>query len=390
MPDPGDQAQIRVLIVDDDSVDRRAVRRALPKAFTVIEAENGDQALRIVRADPPHCVLLDYQIPGTDTFRLLTDLSGRVPVVMLTGQGDEAVAAEIMKAGALDYLNKNAFTTELLERSVRLAMEKMARRREREESRQRLVSDYQQEKRKREQLEAGLQVAHDIQSKLIPTAPPDLPGFDVAGVSFPAEAAGGDFYDHFRLADGRIAIAVADVSGHGIGPALIAAETRAFTLALACTHADVGTIATMLNRLLCADLTEEFVTFFLVGINLEEQSLTYAAAGHEAYLLTNSGLVTKLESTGYPLGISRDAPVLAKGPFPMRSADVLLLATDGLMDMNAPDGTFFGKERCFQIIQDHRHEPAERIVDRLVYAVRSFAQGEPQPDDITIVIVRKI
>ena len=64
------------------------------------------------------------------------------------------------------------------------------------------------------------------------------------------------------------------------------------------------------------------------------------------------------------LGISRDAAVLAMGPFPMRSADVLLMATDDLMDMNAPDGTLFGKERCFQIIQDHRHEPAERIVDR--------------------------
>src|ERR1051325_207430 len=233
-----EQALIRILVVDDDPGDRRAVCRALAAPFSVLEAENGEQALRMVREEPPHCVLLDHQIPGTDTPRLLAELSTQLPVVMLTSPGDESAAVALLRAGALDYLIKNEFTGDSLQHSIHVAMAKMPDRRRPAQPRQRLLSHYQQEKQKREHLETALLIAHDIQQNLIPARPPDLPGFDVAGVSVPAEATGGDFFDYVRLADGRTAIVVADVSGHGTGPALLAAETRAYTRALACSHAD--------------------------------------------------------------------------------------------------------------------------------------------------------
>lgn len=119
---------LRILLVDDDHVDRMAVKRLLKQAGLageVIERADRESALDTVRDQPFDCVLLDYRLPKTDGVALLRDVRAAgsdVPVVALTGQGDEVVAVELMKAGAADYLNKNGLTSERLERSLRYAI----------------------------------------------------------------------------------------------------------------------------------------------------------------------------------------------------------------------------------------------------------------------------
>ncbi len=118
----------RILIVDDDAVDRLTVRRALAQAGVSVEideADSADGALAHLRATSHHCVLLDYHIPGSDGLSLLRSVHGllpQLPVVMLTGQRDDGVAAELMKAGAADYLSKGSLTPERLEQSLRHAI----------------------------------------------------------------------------------------------------------------------------------------------------------------------------------------------------------------------------------------------------------------------------
>jgi signal transduction histidine kinase len=119
---------LRILLVDDDHVDRMAVKRLLKQAGLageIVERDTRDTALEAVRAHTFDCVLLDYRLPSTDGVTLLRELraaGGGVPIVALTGQGDEEVAVELMKAGAADYLNKNTLTAERLERSLRYAL----------------------------------------------------------------------------------------------------------------------------------------------------------------------------------------------------------------------------------------------------------------------------
>src|SRR5437870_424561 len=165
---------IRVLVVDDDPIDRRAVRRALTESFEIHEVENGRQACKLLNRESPDCVLLDFRIPGTDTFALLEEIRSRCPVIMMTGEGNESVAVEAMKAGASDYLSKIDFTPKSLQQAIYRAINKMVRRRAREDARNRLQTDYREERQKRQALETAEQVAHDIQQNLMPAESPDL------------------------------------------------------------------------------------------------------------------------------------------------------------------------------------------------------------------------
>src|SRR5215211_7561680 len=119
---------LRILLVDDDDIDRLAVKRLLREAAIhaeVHERTDRHSALATAAEERFDCVLLDYRLPGTDGVSLLRELRSKglaAPVVALTGQGDEEVAVELMKAGAADYLNKNTLTAERLERSLRYAL----------------------------------------------------------------------------------------------------------------------------------------------------------------------------------------------------------------------------------------------------------------------------
>ena len=142
----GQERLLQILMVDDDQIDRRNVQRALGGRYGLVEAENGREARRLADAHQPDCILLDYNIPGTDALELLDDLRLHAPVVMLTGAGDEAVAVAAMKAGALDYLSKNDFSADSLDLAIRGSIEKADRHRRQVESRARLQKEYRYEK----------------------------------------------------------------------------------------------------------------------------------------------------------------------------------------------------------------------------------------------------
>ena len=383
------QRETRILVVDDDQVDRRAVSRALSSLYSVVEAADGSQALARLAAEPVDCVLLDFDIPGTKTLALVAELSNRVPVVILTGQGNETIAVALMKAGAHDYLNKDGFTSELLDQSIRLAISKAARRRELADTRQRMGSEYIREKQRREELETAMQVARDIQQNLIPSRSPELDGFDIAGTYLPADATGGDFFDYLFMSDGTLGVVIGDVSGHGLGPALVATGIRAHFRALAQASSDISQITTIANRLLWEDTDGDlFATLFFLKLNGPQKTATYASAAHRSFVIHPSGETTSLDATALPLGMLGATQVPAGPVPPLNSGDILLLMTDGLTETLSSDHRLFGKDRCLAIVREHFREPAEKIIDRLLHAAHIFANGERQHDDVTIVVLK--
>ena len=383
------QREKRILVVDDDQVDRRAVRRALSSLYSVVEAANWSETLQRLAAEPVDCVLLDFDIPGTNTLALVAELSKQVPVVMLTGHGNETIAVALMKAGAQDYLSKDGFSSESLDQAIRMAIRKTARRRELEDARQRMGSEYRRDKQRLHDLESSLQIARDIQQNLIPSRSPELDGFDIAGTYLPAEATGGDFFDYVFLSDGTLGIVVGDVSGHGLGPALVATEIRAHLRALVQASSDISQITTIANRLLWADIgAETFATLFFLKLDGPKKSATFASAAHQSFVVHPSGETTALDASALPLGMLDETQVPSSPPLPLNSGDILLLMTDGLTETLNPVHGLFGKDRCLAIVREHHREPAEKIIDRLLHAAQSFAQGERQHDDITIVVVK--
>src|SRR5687767_3072453 len=155
-----------------------------------------------------------------------------------------------------------------------------------------------------------LQVAREIQQRLFPKTAPAISGFDIAGVTYPAEATGGDYFDYLTMLNGKVGVIVADVTGHGIGPALLMAETRAYLRTLAANRDDLGEILTSANRILAEDIGQErYVTLFLGKIDPHAHTFCYASAGHPTgYVLAANGEIkTLLKRTSVPLGINPNA-----------------------------------------------------------------------------------
>ncbi|HWN94654.1 MAG TPA: SpoIIE family protein phosphatase [Methylomirabilota bacterium] len=236
-----------------------------------------------------------------------------------------------------------------------------------------------------------LQVAREIQQRLFPKSAPALEGFDIAGVTYPAEETGGDYFDYLQMLNGNVGVIVADVTGHGIGPALLMAETRAYLRTLAANRDDIGEILTTANRILAEDIGEErFVTLFLGKIDPKSRLFSYASAGHPTgYVLGHGGEIkTLLKRTAVPLGIDPTAKYEGAVQVGLQPGDTVLLLTDGIEETMAPDESFFGIERTLNVVRQNREKPAREVLDALYRSVRDFAQHTPQLDDVTAIVIK--
>jgi PAS domain S-box-containing protein len=234
-------------------------------------------------------------------------------------------------------------------------------------------------------------VARDIQQRLFPKSAPALAAFEIGGASYPAEATGGDYFDYLQMLNGRVAVVLGDVTGHGVGPALLMAETRAYLRVLAGRREDVGEILTRANGVLSEDVgSERFVTLFIARLDPTSRAVSYASAGHPpAHVLDCEGKVKQtLPRTGIPLGMRPDTKYTSSPEFVLQPGEMMVLLTDGIEECLSPEGEFFGTERALQVAREHRNQPAQRIVDELYQAVRKFSGNAAQTDDVTAIIVK--
>ncbi len=234
--------------------------------------------------------------------------------------------------------------------------------------------------------------AAEIQQRLFPATAPLIPGFELAGISQPAEAAGGDYYNFLPLADGSWGLVVADVSGHGIGSALLMAEARAYLRFLARTEADPAALLTSANRALAEDLgSERFITMHLARLNPGTRHLEYASAGHPPTCVLDAygNLKASLKRTGPPLGRRPDQPYVNGPSVELASGDVVLFLTDGLDEAMNPAGTeCYGLDRALAVLRMYQKEPAAEIAAALCAAVQAFSAPGPQQDDLTVMVLK--
>ena len=256
------------------------------------------------------------------------------------------------------------------------------------------IRDISERKRAEKELrnnQEQFRVAGEIQQRLFPKTAPDLPGYDLGGASYPAEATGGDYYDYLPMVGQALGIGVGDVTGHGIGPALLMAETRAYLRVLARNRENLSDILTRANRILAEDVgSDRYVTLLLARLNPQTRTLVYASAGHPAgYIFNAAGEVkTQLKRTGIPLGIQPEARYSVGPEITLVPGDLALFLTDGIEEAMSPNNEFFGVERILEVVRAHRERPAREIVAALYQAGRQFTQGAPLLDDFTAVILK--
>ncbi len=230
--------------------------------------------------------------------------------------------------------------------------------------RQMLLEEYAE----KQKLERDLDLARSIQQQLLPDEPPQLEGFDIAGWNKPADQTGGDCFDFLVLEDGRLALMVADATGHGIGPALVIAECRALLRAVSSMSRDLPAIMDRVNALLAADLPADcFVTAFFGWIDPAAGALNYISAGHGPLLLchTRQDEIIELPATSLPLGILPDLQFGLAEPIRFHAGDLMLIMTDGFFEWARPDGEEFGTQRVSWLLREHRDRPAADVIHLL-------------------------
>jgi PAS domain S-box-containing protein len=233
-------------------------------------------------------------------------------------------------------------------------------------------------------------LARTIQQGLLPKAPPVVPGLEIAGASHPAQETGGDYFDFIPMSDGHWGIVIGDASGHGIGAALLVAETRAYLRAFALTRTDPGEVLDRVNQRLVEDISaDHFVTLFLGRLDPLTRSLVYSSAGHlPAYVLNGRGEVKLvLQSTGLPLGVDPTRDLPTSPTVRMEPGDLLFLLSDGIIEAPMGDGPQFGIGRTLEVVRAHRHKSPGEIIATLMYQVREWSRST-QVDDMTAIIIK--
>ncbi|HEX9793792.1 MAG TPA: PP2C family protein-serine/threonine phosphatase [Planctomycetota bacterium] len=245
------------------------------------------------------------------------------------------------------------------------------------------------EARERARMGRELELAAEIQRDLLPRRAPRIPGLDVAGRCVPCEEMSGDFYDFILLADGRLGLCVADVSGHGVGPALLAAEARGEVRALLPLVPDPGELLTRVHANLRETIDPgRFLTMFLAVVDADAGSIAYASAGHSEALLRRGGNDQYFGATGPPLGIDVDVAHVSQQVDGLRSGDGLLVYSDGLVEARDEEGTVFGRERLASAAAG-TDSGAEALIERVFAEVGRFQAGARDDDRTAVVVLWK-
>ena len=244
-------------------------------------------------------------------------------------------------------------------------------------------------------LEQSLELASVIQHDLMPDAPTDVSGWDIHGWYRPAERTAGDFYDFVKTDDGRLAFAVGDVTGHGVGPALITAAAGASMRAYLSMLKDPGPVVTRLNQELCERIGDgRFLTLYL-GMLAQDGTVEHINAGQAEPLLWRKQTreLENFPKDGPALGMLEGEVYEAGALLSMSPGDVLCVFTDGLTEarsVSEPD-VFFGEEGMRRVLSEAASGglDARAITTQLVEAALSVAQGNRE-DDMTLVVVRRV
>ena len=247
-----------------------------------------------------------------------------------------------------------------------------------------------EERLERERLERELALASEIQQRFQPTAPPTVPGYELQGISFPCYEIGGDYYDFIQRDDGRLIVALGDVSGKGTAAALLMSSLHAAVHAQSGSHDSLVDTISAVNRYLADNIpANRFVTLFYAELEPESGALSFLNAGHNPPLIVHSaGTVEQLASGGLPLGIKRDADY-REGKTQMQYGDVLVIYSDGVTEAMSPSGEEFGPTRLYEVVSRNIESSASGIRDRIESSLTKFSQGTSASDDITLVIVKR-
>jgi sigma-B regulation protein RsbU (phosphoserine phosphatase) len=237
-------------------------------------------------------------------------------------------------------------------------------------------------------LEKQVQMAADVQQRMIPQHPPQVPGLDLASVYVPCYELGGDFFDFIPLQEDNLGLAIADVSGKGVPASLIMASVRAFLRAQVDNVYYLYEVVHRINLMLCRDTQlGEFVTLFYGVLDARNLRFTYCNAGHPPALLLRDGKVTELFGDNLVLGVSPEEPY-KQFLVQLKKGDSLLFYTDGLTDAMNFSQERFGRTRLLEAFREAGDVSADIVAQHVLWQLRKFVGMAKRTDDVTMIVAR--
>lgn len=258
-----------------------------------------------------------------------------------------------------------------------------------------------------QRIDAQLETAREVQRRLLPESPPNIPGYDISGLCLPTYAIGGDYFDYLSMGEGRLGVVIADVAGDGIPAALVMSAFRALLRSQASqvssrdSRSSAGSaplrqtspsrFISRVNRLLpeISGFTT-FVTAVFGILNPDKGDFLYSVCGHHPPIFSRQGGLPRLmRKDGTALGVVRRARYRTQ-KIQMGIGDILLLYTDGVVELENAEGDPFGAERLKSVVTDNMGKTSREVIQAVVNAVQAFTNLEAFPDDFTLLAIRRI
>ncbi|HLO39646.1 MAG TPA: SpoIIE family protein phosphatase, partial [Phycisphaerales bacterium] len=243
-------------------------------------------------------------------------------------------------------------------------------------------------------LKESLELAMEVQQALLPSGAPKVEGLEIAGRSIYCDETGGDYYDFIEMSNlsrDSLAIAVGDVTGHGIAAALLMTTARALLRGQAATSGNIAQLITHMNRHLSRDCHGgRFMTMYYLVIDAASRHLRWVSAGHDAAIAYNpaTDMFVELEGADLPMGIDQDWEYqeFERGGF--IEGQVIVIGTDGIWETRDANGRMFGKTGLRELIRAHARRPSAEIAKVIADALSKYRQGKSQEDDVTLVVIK--
>jgi sigma-B regulation protein RsbU (phosphoserine phosphatase) len=236
-------------------------------------------------------------------------------------------------------------------------------------------------------IESELATAREIQNSILPSSSPGLENLRITAAYRPMMAVAGDFYDFIPIDQSRVGLLVADVSGHGVPAALIAAMIKVAMQSVVPCAQDPGAVLHGLNRILSSQLRVQVVTAAYLWLDTENRKALYSAAGHPPLLRWREGKLERIENNGLVFGVMPEFeyPVCN---IPISPGDRFLLYTDGVIEPENAYGDSFGDCKLEEVIRNNQSRTPAELVDQLLSEIRHWRPAStPQQDDITLIVI---
>jgi hypothetical protein len=242
----------------------------------------------------------------------------------------------------------------------------------------------------RERQKVELETARRIQTSILPDLPPQLNGVEMTHSYLPASEVGGDFYDVMALEDGRLAVAVGDVAGHGVSSGLVMSMAKSALAVQVTFNPEVEAVFTTLNRMVYQSARKRLLTTLCYAlVDPVRREMFFASAGHLfPYKISKRNEVQALESVSYPLGVRDEIDIRVRSAN-LDSGDYLFMFSDGVVEARDPEGDeLFGFERLEHSLQRHAGGSVQELRRGVLADLDEFTGPGPRDDDLTVLVLR--